>query len=468
MSRLDYVRDLYRLRQIAEGGLDELDTSRLEAEIAAAARGRDTVLEIGPGQHYALRGEEVDHYAEATGRHSAPRFIDDGGWCAEDPLDDAERLVVVSPRQRTGRLAARFAPLRPLLDEVYRRGAILLEDFTIHEALCGRVTASRGQLPLGDLPLFPRRFAPGPYRLAVTLDTPRRTVARFGEVMQALDALRAEPTGVLDLEGVEALAADALELRRRIGALSRYRLPGTASFAVEVPACVVHTARGAWYLLYSAEHHRNVLVHFGGSPFAGGGEPPGLLVLDGDQREQVLSRLLELDLLVPAPVPEIERRVAAMTALVRGGSGPDGLSAKAALGDALAALERLRDGLAGAHNRSRYLRGQAPEALLDLAVAPAAGDPVAGLLLPRLSWHQPTRRYHDTAGFIRRFQRVDDDGRRELLGTLRGCLALGSPQNRAVNAWLHHHHRGLCGEAGLAFVERAGLDGSPPTKMRTT
>jgi hypothetical protein len=361
MSRLDYVKDLKRLRQIASAR-KRPDIDRAPLECPLQADNAAAALEIDARAGYALQGREAENYLAATGAAASPDDIDDSGGCLGE--HNFERIVIVSPRHRGGKLTRERSPLRPLVDQLYQQGARLLEDFAMHEALCGDLVAHRGQLPITALARFPRRFTTGPYRLSVTLETSAGTVSRFGSLMRDLDVLTQnlrsqapDPSVLLDLEQTDALASAATTLRRRIGALSRYRRPEMASFEIDATSCVVRSDSGVWYLLYSVEHDRNVLVYFGEAPFVG--VPNGWLAVDGERQPDVLATLLQYGFVAPAPAALLDRRLRAIEALAQNVVEPPRSPAEQRVLEVLSELDRLREGLSTDSQRRQYLQREA-------------------------------------------------------------------------------------------------------------
>src|SRR3989338_5467275 len=172
MGILDYLKDIERLRSAWNG--PSFSPSALEREfLQLAFHTPNPPLTVREPKLYAVAGDECDHLAAALVALSVavpiPDAIDvSGGFSGLPP----HHLLFLSQSQLQTDHSTRIRmSLHPLLEQIYSANR-LLTDFTLNEALCWMVTATRGTLDLREAHLFPERFAAGPYTLTVTLDTP--------------------------------------------------------------------------------------------------------------------------------------------------------------------------------------------------------------------------------------------------------------------------------------------------------
>ena len=84
-------------------------------------------------------------------------------------------------------------------------------------------------------------------------------------------------------------------------------------------------------------------------------------------------------------------------------------------------------------------------------VCPASEDIVTYQLLPRLSWNESVRMYHQTLTFITKFQQAQELEKRAMLHKVISNMAFDSQQNKDVNVWLYQNHKSLCQEENILF-----------------
>ncbi len=92
-----------------------------------------------------------------------------------------------------------------------------------------------------------------------------------------------------------------------------------------------------------------------------------------------------------------------------------------------------------------------PAELLEFFVYPATNDPVVHELLPRMSWNASIREYHDTLGFMDRFEKASDKQRKDMLVQVKSNIMFSNQQNKNVNLWLFQNHKEFCERAGIKF-----------------
>lgn len=480
MDRLEQMTDLARLRRIAQGETIGLDTTRLEQDFLTFSRyAQRSALTVCLPQLYTLQGSQrrmVSDALAALGRPSSstPTALDISG-AVENALSEvvysqalspqapssgaqsAEEFIFVSLQQLTAdHISTSRSYLNPLLECVYSQGAQLLRDFSIHEAVIGKVACMRGDLDLREAHLFPKQFTPGPFSLRVTLETPKDTISRFVLLHKTLeDILKNPKSSMLDDKAMQQINVRALELRSLLGSLSRYAVPDNTSFQVATNTCVIRTPDYTLFYLYLPHEKCNVAVAFGKSPFTEGKTPRDLLVLRGEEHEHTLHKLIECGLYDPSPAV-LEARIASLTALYNGMVR----GTKRELGEEYPDVEYLIEELRKAENhfrqvvnkeiRTRYVLQLLP-ALLEFMVCPSTDDPTVHELLPRVSWNRVVRTYHNAERFIERFRQTDETGRKDLLSQITSHTILSNQQNNDVNVWLYKNYRQFCTGAGVQF-----------------
>ncbi len=455
MTDLRDLQDLYRLREI----LNErqgLDTNGLERDFLAFAScaGRQS-LTVHPPRLYAPEGDEAAHLREALAwlGHAGemPAAIDISGAFDRSPLDG---MVLLSGRQLDAdHIGPSRSYLNPLLERIYADISTLTE-FTVHEALVSRIACRRGELELREASIFPDRFSPGRYTLEVSLDTPSGTIRRLQGVHSLLEKMAREPcTTLLDPTKAEGAVDEALSLRSRLGALSRYTLPKEQRFSVETDSCVFDTADTDLFYLYAPATATNILVHFGEQPFKQR-KPGCLTILDGGQHEYTLAELVRLGVYAPS-IPVLTRRIKTLQQLQDGMARASGgaASGMSELQKLIGNLEKANEYMRGVVNedmRREYVSRLSPE-LLEFMVCPASQDPVIHDLLPRLSWNAAVRRYSDTDRFMREFGEAGEERRAEMLKEAMANLSFTNQQNVSVNNWLYRNHQDFCSKSGITF-----------------
>jgi len=315
---LDYLKELAELGRIARGERNPLNTTRLEEEFLAFSSCMPSgELSVRLPKLYMLGGTEKEHFVEVLKalndeRTKIPESVGISG-CFEHRAGQ-DTLIFFSPNQLSADpFSSSVSYLLPLIERIYSDGATLIRDFAIHEALFGQVSCKRGELDLRELHLFPEKFEPGPYQLAIELDTPTKTVREFREVQGLLSSFESAPNSLLDPEKVKETTTRALELRKRVGSLSRYEARAQ-TFSVETNSCVLRNRASTSFYLYSPTHGQNVLVYFGACPIQEASQLARLLVLDGNKQQHTLSKLVELDIFKPS-LPVLEQRITDLTEL---------------------------------------------------------------------------------------------------------------------------------------------------------
>jgi len=433
-----------------------VDTSKLEAEfLTFSSYVQNKELVVRAPKLYAVKGDEVEHmkeYLATTGATENPPGIDISGSFDYGNLD---KICLLSPQQlNAGHFSRTRSYLNPLIERIYIDGKNLIRDFAIHEALYGDVRCKRGNLDLREVHMFPKRFTPGPYTLSVNLDTTNQSVRKFHELTQTLEDFARNPkASMLDKKKFDKTVTKAVELRTILGALSRYH-PRNPEFSVETGSCVLMKGDSTLFYLYNPVEEENVLVYFGKSPF-GKKKPKRLTILDGNESEKTLSKLVDLGIFVPSQAV-LEHRIADMETLyeeaVRGaetsleGSHPH-------FSKVIEKLRTISDYFRNVVNQGRrkdFVMNQPPE-LLEFVVCPFTDDPVFHELLPRTSWNKSLRQYNDTTSFIRDFQSSEEQMRARILEKVVSSIFFNFHQNQDTNVWLFNNHREFCEESGVRF-----------------
>ncbi len=285
MKSLRELAELYKLKQIVQDSRGDINISKLEKDfLAFSAYSQKKVLKINFPNLYKLQDEEHMHFAAALaaldikGVKSVDYLDFSGSYALSTPLDTVI-LMSLSQAGADNFTQAR-AHMNPLIEKIYLEGGAMIRDFSIHEALVGKVVSKRGVLDLKELILFPEKFTPGPYQLSVRLETPMKTVEKLRELTELIKEFEKNPEQILDPKAVDKVTTRALNLRRILGSLTRYQVIENQDVSVEVNSCVIKNEQNELFYLYSPEKNTNVLVYFGENPFEKTRIPAGLLVLN--------------------------------------------------------------------------------------------------------------------------------------------------------------------------------------------
>lgn len=461
-STLGQMNDLFELKYAMEGKERRVNTTQLEKDfLSFSAYCPEHTLTVKVPRLYSVEGEERKHLAAALGLapeingNTLPKWIDISGYFPGTKLP--RRLVFLSASQfESDHDTASRSYLNPLLEQVYSSGATLLRDFSLHEALCGELSCRRGGLELEEVALFPQKFSSGAYALRTKLDTPARTLQKFKELEKLLMEAEASPAEfMLNPEKVEEAIKKALELRQRLGSLSRYQSPENTVFEAVVNSVILRRPENTLFYLYSPALQQNFLVYFGKNPFSEIHEPSGLVVLKGKEHQHTLAKLVEYDFFLPSG-EVLNERLKAMREAYEEACRKNETAAPGTTSDYRELLENLskteatleRIGLP--EKRKEYVL-DLPKEWLEFLVYPATEDPLVHELLPRLSWNREIRRYHNSGKFQYLFHTADSEGRKELLQKVTANLLFRHQQNNDVNLWLYQNYQKECEEAGITF-----------------
>lgn len=468
MSRISYLKSLHELERIAQGkGKNGIDKSKLEEDfLRFSAYNQEKKLQVRFPNLYFLDGEEKKHVIEAlqaiNPEQAADKFdkleaIGISGDC-EIALNqpDKEYIIIASLQQiRADHYSVRRSYLNPLLQMLYQEGANIIQNFSLHEVLLSQVKAKRGALDLSEAHWFPERFVPGSYRLEVELDTPSRSIELFRKLHQNLNQISAEPKkNLLDPKKIHEIIELGVRLRRKIGSLSRYEVPKEQKFSAETNSCFLEDEKSTLFYLYQPETKKNVLVHFGESPFEMGKEPKALTVLQGAAYEHSLAELVKFNFCSPSPAV-LESRIADLTTLYEQAlrSGQEKQDQLLYLQRLIGELQEVQQNLAAIANpavRTEYAL-RLPHELLEFIVYPSTEDPVIHDLFSKLSWNRAIRDYHRTKEFKQKYSEADEAQKAKLLQEVKSNLIFRTQQNEEINLWLYQNHRDFCQEQGIEF-----------------
>lgn len=451
--------ELMRLSQIAGAQNKGFDTTALETDFLRFSQyNQERTLNIKRPKMYELQGEQIVHIQKALdflgiktdGR--TPQSVDISG---RFDYSDRGLLMFFSPSQLDADHITRSGShLNPLLERIYAEGSKLVTEFSIHETVLGRLSYKRGELDLRQVHLFPERFKPGKYSISTDLDTPSGYISKFIKFSDALKEFDSKPKeSLLNALKVNEIANLGLQLRSNLGSLSRYSVPDNKRFSVETNSCVLDISNNPLFYLYSESQEKNILVYFGKNPFRESA-PFGLTVLNGDEHQATLVKLVELDIFRPSRTV-LGKKIIDLTAIHDGAKISSSFSS-----DQFNNLERLLGSLRDIESslnsmddistRKEYLLRQSPE-LLEFMVYPSSDDPIVFDLLPRVSWNEGIRFYNNSSRFISEFSKADDFGKKKILEEVAANSMPGNYQNNDVNLYLYDNHRDFCSTNGIGF-----------------
>ena len=451
-----FLKYLQELKRIAGGEEAFLNTSKLEQDFLNFSRFLPKKqLSVRVPKIYKMGDDEKKRVAEILAQEkisAKPEEIDiSGGFDYSEGMD---LIILLSLKQFDAEHFSRTRSyLNPLIEKIYGEGARTIRDFTINEAVYGRVVCKRGELNLREARLFPERFKTGPYTLETELDTSQETMREFSELTDLIEGFKQDKASILDAKKVEDVTRRAVELRKRLGSLSRYENPRTRKFSVETDSCIVKNGKATFFFLYSRSQEKNVLVYFGECPFAEDSKPKKLMVLDGADYQGTLQKLVELDIFKPS-YPVLAQRIRDLTALCDDASRYSGSVCNK--GDMKDMIEGLKKAEAyfkcvfDEEMKKNFVLKQ-PLELVEFMVYPYFDEPVIHELLPRMSWNKTMRMYHDAPAFISEFERADEKARGEMLMSMAASINFSNQQNNDVNVWLYREYREFCESNGINF-----------------
>lgn len=460
MTDINELRTLWKLKQLALGKSNWIDTNNLEKDfLSFSSLCKERVLTVRPPKFYSLKGEEYAQFTEVIKTlnigHIPPDMIDISG--AFDYSANQDLMVFMSPQQiNVDHFSAYRSCLNPLIEKIYVEGNQLLKDFALHEALFGKVVCKRGELNVRETHLFPDKFKRGEYTLTVELETPNKTVRDFVNLADLVQDIFNNPKeSILDPKKVNEAAEKSVAVRKLMGSPSRYATPKTQTFSVQINSYVYIGKENDLFFLYSPKTDKNVLVYFGTSPFVKGTKVENLTILMGKERHKTLHDLVELDFFEFSPTV-LDKRIDELNNIYERATR----AADKSLTEEHPTYARLIQELTKIKNYCKDMINPKmiknyvltlPSELLEFIVYPATDDPVIHLLLPRISWNKALRLYHNTPKFIDKFRLADEETMRNILKSTSSNIIFSHQQNNDVNYWLYKNYRQLCEQEKIDF-----------------
>lgn len=447
MSRLSELLEIAMLSKILRGN-HTIKTNLLEEEFLEFSKYSPKALKVAIPRKYKVEGDEARHLQEVFAAEKIISEAEEIDISGAYELSPEGLLIFLSTQQiDADHENSQRAFLTPLIEEIYVNGTSMLKDFTIHEALYGRVAIQRGALDMKELGLFPDRFVAGPYCLSTVLDTPARTIQKFIQLSQMQrSAISEGKQWLLDSTKLESAVELAVGLRKKLGALSRCQTPQSQEFKAHTDTVLLDSQ----YHIYLKDINKNVIVYFGQEPFQPGSAPKDVILINGQHSEDALKELVSLGIYEPSPTV-LNQRIAELSK-----GRDDAIRRDISVGsvtDLCQHLEKVADYFGRVQNKTRRKEYclSIPAALLEFIVYPATQDAVIHGLLPRLSWNQNIRRYHDTAAFIREFTGADESAKQRMLHQVISGIVFTNQHNNDTNVWLYRTHKDFCEQAGIKF-----------------
>jgi len=460
---LQELRELQKLKDIALEQQGRINTSQLEQDfVRFSSYSPKAALKVQLPKLYTIQGEEKTHIQQALvalglQKENAPpifpKALDIAGEFEYHPSKEA--LLFVSPTQfRADHYSSVRSYLNPLVENIYSEKIALLRDFTKQEAVIGLIERKRANLNLEQIALYPHLFTSGPYELRVKLDTPTKMISAFCSLQQKIKELEQNPKQtMLQPKVVEKTTATALHLRNILGNLSRYEQPESQECIVATNSCIVRTTASTLFYLYAEKIQKNILVYFGEDPFTKKEKPSQLEVLAGEGQAETLHQLIKAGI-YNVSLPLLQQRIREITQLYDVGKQnfpheSDHTDFNELL-TKLTTIESYFQAVINPAARLKYIE-KIDHELGQFMVCPASEDIVTYQLLPRLSWNESVRMYHQTLTFITKFQQAQELEKRAMLHKVISNMAFDSQQNKDVNVWLYQNHKSLCQEENILF-----------------
>lgn len=449
------------LARIAGAQFKGFDTTALEKDFIRFSQYKQgNVLNVKRPNLYSLQGAQIGNLQKALDflgvRTSDGKTPNSVGLSGGFDYSDRGLLIFLSTAQLEADYTIKSkVHLSPLIEKIFTDGFQMINDFSIHEAVLGRLNYNRGELDLKQAHLLPKKFRPGKYSISVDLDTPSSYIGNFIRFSEMLREFEENPKeSMLNPSKIEKIASLGLKLRKNLGSLSRYHVPQSKTFSVDTNSCVLDVANNPLFYLYSETQNRNVLVYFGKNPFRQDSVPVALTVLNGDEHQTTLQKLVELDIFRPSRTV-LSQRVVDLTAIYEGAKVGSSLPDEQfknleKLLDSLKGIEKSLIGMNEVGSRKEYLLRQYPE-LLEFMVCPSTEDPIVFDLLPKVSWNEGIRLYNNSSRFISEFNKADETAKREMLNRVVANSMPGNYQNNDVNLYLYDNHKDFCSTNGISF-----------------
>ncbi len=453
MKPYDVIRYLQELKRARQENPSDKKSCLEEDFLFFSSQVSSRELAVRLPKLYPVKDEEKKHLSEALVslgiKTGVPEAVDISGGFDYNNLDNF--IFLGLGQLNADHFSRTRSFLNPLIEKIYSEGTKLLRDFTINDALVGKVDYFSGNLDLREVHIFPERFLSSAYQLRVTLETPNGTVRDFAELTDLFNEIEGNPkSGMLDTQKISRALKLGVDLRKRLGSLARYDRQEKC-FSIQTNSCVLFNSDSTYFYLYTPSGE-NVLVYFG-APLSN--FPRDLILLDGDEHEKTLARLVELGVYLPS-YAVLGQRIDDLGRIFDNAARAANTNIKATHPNIPGALDKLNAAKAyferteNQQMRREYVISQ-PSELLEFMVCPVNEDPVLHELLPRISWNKSLRSYQNTSDFIRRFNEAGEPEKIKMLNEVVSSISFNNHQNNDVNCWLYNNHRDFCSSYGVKF-----------------
>ncbi|MCA9459398.1 MAG: hypothetical protein KC550_02505 [Nanoarchaeota archaeon] len=455
-NKLAFLMNLNRLKKIYQGEKG-IDISELESEFLSFSKHAENFsLKVKLPKFYIPHESEIKHLEEAISIFGLDKKILNGVDISGGfDYNQLRQLLFLSLGQHKADYSTTLRSyLNPLVEKIYDEVALMISEFSIHEVLTGKVMVKRGSVDLDKIDVFPERFRNGSYMLSVDLDTPNSSVKRFKDLSDLLDEVKKNPQKMLSNPKILESVKDAISLRERLGSLSRYSNPENQTISVHTNTYVSRNNEHTYFYLYDEKSNTNALVYFGEKPFEQGRFPSKLKVLEGEEYQHSLSKLVEMGFYGPSEAV-LENRLDKLSRIYDNAKshGNNMDVSHVVLSKTLGKLREAKDYFGRVLNvemRKDYMLNQMPE-LLEFVAYPTTSDSILHELLPRLSWNKSLRQYHNTRQFIIDYNLAENEKRKEILKSVQSSILFNDQQNNDVNVWLYRNHEEFVKSEGLSF-----------------
>ncbi|HLP79595.1 MAG TPA: hypothetical protein VK158_03100 [Acidobacteriota bacterium] len=433
-------RRLMELAALKEISRDRPVISSLDEEfLKSAGAVEQSVLYLKPKLSYEVQGDEIEHMRKGLESLQKPDIVPPRvgiiGSSAQNPFNGD--VLILSQQQINADFAnSEDQYLLPFVKELYRKADAIISTFGVRKAIVGKIKKARNGLLLENIVDKPSEFTAGPYKLSITLDTPKKTVTGVRNLKREFERMAIEPKEyLLTTQNVSQMTTDALALRSRLGALSRYlTIDMSNEIDVHVNEIALKINGADWKFIYNPHTKENVAVTFGPAPDF---TIPLLKIICADAPD-ALNQLVSAGIYVPSETV-LEHRKSRLRSMEHTST--------------YAMLEQVQSYFSRVKNdkmRTSYILEHASP-VLEYIVGPSMSGPFYPRLLAQVSKHEGIRTYARTAQFKAKFQSQTDESRLTTLTQLSKQLSFGHEQNLDVNMWLYSNYHDLCKKASLQF-----------------
>lgn len=258
-----------------------------------------------------------------------------------------------------------------------------------------------------------------------------------------------------DPEFMNFVSKNAIALRNSLGSLSRYEDCEKSTIETKTNTCVINNSMGKYYHIHLPQLQENVLVYFGENLFEIGQEPRRLVVLDGDDHQNSLIKLVERGLYKPS-LGIINNRINSLKEIKdnalrqREHNFLDEIEDLNELIDEMEKTRNYFNEVLNERKRAEYVINHTPE-LIEFMVYPTMPDVICHELISKLSWNKSIRNYNDTKKFIDDFYMADEKVREEMVWDVKSNMYFSNQQNNDVNLFLYDNYKSFCENQGINF-----------------